>query len=167
MDYLLLEEENGYREYPVIDGKAVGISDNSIKYEKAFDWQQRSDGKNVYLISGDARYFKRDDKIFISGQAADINIDGLQAKIFLSGNCLSVTGYKNLWKNGKRVLPEIAYTEYRCKVETGDEFLIDKLFLTILEKDIEVRSNEEDIDTIIQSYILSLFVELEEGRHRS
>lgn len=164
MDYLLLEEENGYREYPVIDGKAVGISDNSIKYEKAFDWQQRPDGKNVYLISGDARYFKRDDKIFISGQAADINIDGLQAKIFLSGNCLSVTGYKNLWKNGKRVSPENVYTEYQCKVETGDEFLIDKLFLTILEKDIEVRSNEEDIDTILP-YRNALVVNEEEFPH--
>ena len=62
MDYLLLEEGNGYREFPVIDGKAVGITDCAVEKLPSFCWQQEKEGMNVYLISGTSWYFRKKDK---------------------------------------------------------------------------------------------------------
>lgn len=145
MDYLLLEEGNGYREFPVIDGKAVGITDCAVQKLPSFCWQQEKEGMNVYLISGTSWYFRKKDKIFITEHGADINIEGLQAKIILSGNRLFIIGCGQIWRNGKKEVSAGSNPEYT--VSSGDEFLIDKLFLTVLEDDIEVRTIEKDFST--------------------
>lgn len=145
MDYLLLEETNEYREIPIIDKKAVGMADFAAGGFPAFRWQEQNSGTKLYLIEGKSWYFPKKEKIFIAGQEADINIAGLQARIVLEGNCLSVMDCGQVWYCGKKAV--LTKDGFKQTVLPGDEILADKLYLTILDEYVEVRTIEKDLDT--------------------
>lgn len=74
MRYLLVESENTYWEFPVIEQKKE-IRENV--------WQE-IEGKNSFLLSDESHFFDRSSHITISSdEEADIRIDGLQVKIYI------------------------------------------------------------------------------------
>lgn len=145
MDYLLLEDTNGYREYPVIDGTVIGRNDICVNDYKMFCWTDGRDGKRGCLITGKTRYLKRGDKLFLAAEGADINIKELQARIFLEKDVLKVVDCDLMGYQGKWLVSEDGFIERQVK--SGDEFLIEQLYFMILDEYIAVRTIEENIVT--------------------
>lgn len=160
MDYLLIEEKDGYREFPVIEGRPVGMENWKTDGMKGFCWQKEEDGTSWYFIEGKTWYFQRKEKLFIAEEKADIHIAGLKARIILDGDKLSVLDCRHIWYCCQKVEAENGSFQYTVNV--GDEFLIDKLHLTILEEYIAVRT--EELSTVLPNKE-TLFIHREDFPH--
>ena len=125
MRYLLVESENTYWEFPVIEQKKE-IRENV--------WQE-IEGKNSFLLSDESHFFDRSSHITISSdEEADIRIDGLQVKIYIQEQSVYVdqNQEKHFYVNQKRALK----TEFR--ITQGDVLFLHSVKVIFGKDEVEI-----------------------------
>ena len=125
MRYLLVESENTYWEFPVIEQKKE-IRENV--------WQE-IEGKNSFILSDESHFFDRSSDITISSdEEADIRIDGLQVKIYIQEQSVYVdqNEEKHFYVNQKRALK----TEFR--ITQGDVLFLHSVKVIFGKDEVEI-----------------------------
>lgn len=125
MRYLLVESENTYWEFPVIEQKKE-IRENV--------WQE-IEGKNSFILSDESHFFDRSSDITISSdEEADIRIDGLQVKIYIQEQSVYVdqNQEKHFYVNQKRALK----TEFR--ITQGDVLFLHSVKVIFGKDEVEI-----------------------------
>lgn len=125
MRYLLVESENTYWEFPVIEQKKE-IRENV--------WQE-IEGKNSFLLSDESHFFDKSSDITISsGEEADIRIDSLQVRLYIQEHSVYVdqNQEKHFYVNQKRVLK----TKFR--IEQGDVLFLHSVKVILGKDEIEI-----------------------------
>ena len=125
MRYLLIESENTYWEFPVIEQKKE-IRENV--------WQE-IEGKNSFLLSDESHFFDRSLDITISsGEEADIRIDSLQVRLYIQKHSVYVdrNQEKYFYLNKKRV----SETEFR--ITQGDVLFLHSVKVIFGKDEVEI-----------------------------
>lgn len=125
MRYLLIEWENTYWEFPVIEQKKE-IRENV--------WQE-IEGKNSFLLSDESHFFDRSSDITISsGEEADIRIDSLQVRLYIQKHSVYVdrNQEKYFYLNKKRV----SETEFR--IAQGDVLFLHSVKVIFGKDEVEI-----------------------------
>lgn len=125
MRYLLIESENIYWEFPVVEQNKE-IRENV--------WQE-IEGKDGFILSDENHFFDRPAEISISSdEEADIRIVGLQVRLYIQGDCIYVdqNREKHFYLNQKKV------SESRFKIGQGDVLFLHSVKVIFEKEKVEV-----------------------------
>ncbi len=134
MRYMLMQTKDGYREYPL---------PKSVQRCAENQWQVR-DGKQVFCLCGERRFFDRGENLAISsGMEAAFRIHGLKSRFYIRGMKLffEIRDEENLYLNRRKI------GKGDLVLHPGDVLFLEKLKIEVWEKEIAVWGSSDYYET--------------------
>ena len=140
MRYLLIQDKNGYMEYPIMDHYCVGEKEYIIKEEELYSGERmipsdvwvKDGAERIFYLKAEQIFYEKKDKIFLSKGDGDIQIPGSHVKIYIGQDQLLVEKSEGttLFLNQKKIGDGIYSLEEgavlfieNCKIVVGADYL--------------------------------------------